>query len=309
MDATTVDPRAHDEATAELYVAQDAAERKLRSVIERAHRAAGDVKVNKWTRRERWALSTDATYAAIKAKADACPLNEAIGTSDHPVNVLRAWDEASAAVFQIDAEINAMDVIYAQHLWTRFHPCNNSNGHIHASLACPTLNKGQYATDTGWRPDLSGHTVAEAIEKLGTWLCSVCFPGAPAEHCQTRSEATRAEREAKAAEKAEARYDKNLRDGEIIYDGRINHRTGRGDTVTTVHGLKVVLREVSEMRHYSGINQHHPWYEPTLVAAEEAKRVLLEREAHKPGTGATQNEIDLIIKRAEQKARKEANAR
>jgi hypothetical protein len=66
---------------------------------------------------------------------------------------------------------------------------------------------------------------------------------------------------------------------------------------------------VSEFRHYSGINKHHCWYEPTLAAAEEAKRVLLAREAAKPGTGATQAEIDLIMKRAEQKARKEAGAR
>jgi hypothetical protein len=158
-----------------------------------------------------------------------------------------------------------------------------------------------------WYPSLSGHTVAEAVAELGTWLCSFCFPDAPAEHCQTRSEATRAEREAKAAAKAEAKFDKVLRDEEQFYDGRVSHRTGHGDRVTTVHGAKVVLREVSEFRHYSGIGQHHPWYAMALVAAEEAKAVLLAREAAKPGTGATQAEIELIMKRAEQKARKEAN--
>lgn len=308
MDAMTVDPKAHDEATAALHLELDKAERKLASAVEQAHRAVGDKRIDRWTRRERWALSTEAVSAAIRDKANATPADEAIWGNGHPVNVVRTWNTANAEFNAIRAAIADLDDIYREHMWQRFFPCNNSNGHIHASLSCSTLNKGQYATDMGWRPDLSGKTVADAITKLGTWLCSVCFPDAPAEHCQTRSEATRAEREAAKAAKAEKAFDTKLRDSEIIRDGRIGH-SGKGDTVTTVYGLKVVLREVSEFRHYGGINKHHTWYEASLVAAEEAKRVLLEREARKPGTGATQAEIDLIIKRAEAKARKEANGR
>jgi hypothetical protein len=307
MDAK-VDPKAHDEATAALYGEQDKAERQLASAIERAHRVAGDVRVDRWTRRERWGMSIQDVLAKIEAKIAALSPEDVIWGTEHPVNVLRSWDAATAELVRTGAEIARLDAIYDAQPWQRFFPCNNSDGHIHAELTCHTLNKGQFRTDMGWRPDLSGHTVAEAIADLGTWLCSMCFPDAPAEHCQTRSQATKAERETKAAEKAEAKFDKNLRDGEIILDGRIGH-SGKGDTVTTVFGLKKVIREVSEMRHYSGINQHHTWYEPTLVAAEEAKRVLLAREERKPGTGATQAEIDLIIKRAEQRARKEANRR
>jgi hypothetical protein len=308
MDATmTVDPKAHDEATAALYEKLNAAQHRLASVAEQIHRAAGDKKDN-WARRPRWTMSFTDALARVQAKANAHPLDEAIGTYDHPVNVVRRHQAAVAEIKEIAEAIELMNDIYAEHGWQRFFPCNNSNGHIHADLFCHTLNKGQHMTDMGWRPDLSGHTVDEAIVELGTWLCSVCFPDAPAEHCQTRSEATRAEREAKKAAAAEAKYDTNLRPDEVFEDGRVG-RSGRGDKVTTVHGAKVVLREVSEFRHYSGINQHHTWYLPTLAAAEKAKAVLLDRESAKPGTGATQEEIDTIMRRAEQRARQEANRR
>jgi hypothetical protein len=306
MDATTVDPKAHDEATAELYEKLNKAQARLASVVNQVHRDAGDKRIERWTKRERWSLDFAAALAIVQAKADAHPADEAIHDAS-PVNTIRRHQRAVGAIAEIAEAIELMNDIYNASPWQRFFPCNNSNGHIHASLACHTLNKGQYATDMGWYPSLSGHTVAEAVAELGTWLCSVCFPSAPAEHCQTRSEATRAEREAKAAAKAEAKFDKVLRPEEEFYDGRVSHRTGHGDRVTTVHGAKVVLREVSEFRHYSGIGQHHPWYAMALVAAEEAKAVLLAREERKPGTGATQDEIDLIMKRAEQKARKEAN--
>ena len=307
MDAMTVDPKAHDEATAAKYGELNTAQRKLASLVDRIHRAAGDVKVDRWTRRERWGMSFEAALAKVRAQADAHPIDEAIYGGDQPVNLVHHNDLAAAEIVRIAGEIEALNDIYHQHGWQRFFPCNSSNGHIHASLSCHTLNKGQYATDMGWYPSLSGHTVAEAVAELGTWLCSVCFPGAPAEHCQTKSQATKAEREAARIAKAEARYDKVLRPGtEEFFDGKLGH-SGRGNRVTTVFGAKQVIREVSELRHYSGINKHHPWYESTLVAAEEAKAVLLEREERKPGTGATQEEIDLIIKRAEAKARKEAN--
>jgi hypothetical protein len=280
MDATTVDPKAHDEATAELYGQRDKAERKLASAIEQAHRAAGDVKIDRWTRRERWGMSIQDVLTKIQAEADAHPADEAIHDWS-AINVLRSWDAATAELVRTGQEIAKLDAIYDEQPWQRFFPCNNSNGHIHASLACHTLNKGQYATDMGWYPSLSGHTVAEAVAELGTWLCSVCFPAAPAEHCQTRSEATRAEREAKAAAKAEAKFDKVLRPDEVILDGRLSARTGKGDKVTTVHGLKVVLREVSEFRHYSGINDHQC---PDAPNPEDGPM-----PGHEPGTAAVTN--------------------
>jgi hypothetical protein len=308
MDATTVDRKAHDEKTAELESQLEAAGRRLASVIDQAHRVAGDKKLDRWTRNERWGMSGEAVYDAIRTRADAHPIDEAVWGGDHPVSVVHRWDTITAEMARLADEITVLDRIYDAQPWQRFFPCNTSNGHIHASLACHTLNKGQYRTQMSWYPSLSGHTVDEAVAELGTWLCSFCFPGAPAEHCQTRSEATRAEREAKRAAAAEAKFDKALRPEEIFRDGRIGH-SGRGDTVTTKAGAIEVLREVSQLRHYSGINQHHPWYQPTLAAAEDAKAVLLAREARKPGTGATQAEIDLIMKRAEQKARKEAGGR
>jgi hypothetical protein len=294
MDAMTVDAKAHDERTAELYVELDKVERRRASLIEQAHRIAGDKKLDKWTRRERWAMSIREAVDFVTNRAIAHPADEAIYGSDHPVNWYRRWIEASEADARLTEEIADLDAIYDASPWQRFFPCDNSNGHIHASLGCHTLNKGQYRTQMSWRPGLSGHTVADAIAELGTWLCSVCFPDAPAEHCQTRSEATKAEREAKAAAAAEAKFDKKLRDGEQFRDGNVWGQRSRGDWVTTVAGCLTVLRDEVEGRDQWGRGPASN-HEHQVRAAEMAKRVLLDREARKPGTGKTQEQISKII--------------
>lgn len=292
-----INPLEHDTKTAQLSADLDKVQRRRESLIEQAHHILDDRKLDKWTRRERWAMSTREAVEAVTARADMHPVDEAIWGSGHPVNWLRSWQEASQRDAELTEAIELLDAIYRDHRWQRFFPCNNPNGHIHATLVCHTLNRGRYATDMSWRPDLSGHTVDQAVAELGTWLCSHCFPQAPAEYCQTKSEATRAEREAKKAAAQEAKFVKQLRDTEQFKDS--------WGWVTTVAGAVKVLRDEREYYYYYGRGPH-PSHAVTAEAAVKAAEVLVARETAQPGTGKTQAEIDQIIARADKKNRKEA---
>ncbi len=78
------------------------------------------------------------------------------------------------------AERAALDDVYAANGgWSRFFLV--SGGHIHASTACSTCNKGETPTEFGWLTDLSALTEADAVTTHGALLCTVCFPSAPVE--------------------------------------------------------------------------------------------------------------------------------
>jgi hypothetical protein len=63
--------------------------------------------------------------------------------------------------------------------WSRFFVVTSSNGHVHKSMSCSSCF---YTTTYGPMPELSGQTEADAVDALGSNLCSVCFPSAPVEH-------------------------------------------------------------------------------------------------------------------------------
>jgi hypothetical protein len=81
-------------------------------------------------------------------------------------------------------------------------------------------------------------------------------------------------------------------------------RDRSGDWITTVAGCKQVLRDEVEYRDYFGRGPH-PWRAGYARGAEMARKVLLAREAAKPGTGATEAEISRIIENAIKKNRKD----
>lgn len=83
--------------------------------------------------------------------------------------------DARSAVRRYDAEFRARGG------WSRFFLAQSSNGHIHSSTRCQTCNRMGKATSFGWLTDLSGASEAEAVEKYGPLLCTVCFPSAPLE--------------------------------------------------------------------------------------------------------------------------------
>jgi hypothetical protein len=192
--------------------------------------------------------------------------------------------------------ISKMDATYAlpENRWNRYFRCMNSDGHIHSSLrGCQTVN---YSTAMSWNTHLSGQPVEAAIADIGPTLCSVCYPGAPVEWRQRKSDVERAAREAAKAAREEAKFVKRLRDDELF---RCDH-----SFVETVAACLEVLRKEVEFRDYYGRGEH-PFHREYWEAAHLAKAVLIAREERQPGTGRTAEQIDKTIDSAIKKNRKE----
>ena len=95
---------------------------------------------------------------------------------------LQQWhDEAAATVAAVSQKIASLDNLYAQHNWSRFFIVTSSSGHIHKSMHCHSCNKGRQFTSFALMPSLSGSTTDAAVARLGSALCSHCFPTAPAD--------------------------------------------------------------------------------------------------------------------------------
>lgn len=70
--------------------------------------------------------------------------------------------------------------------WSRFFLV--PDGHIHEGRQCFTLRP---TTQLAWQPELSGQTEAEAVAKLGPYLCTHCFASAPLDWKKDPAEANR----------------------------------------------------------------------------------------------------------------------
>jgi hypothetical protein len=94
-----------------------------------------------------------------------------------PSAAMAKEEELRTEVATIMLAIEDAETVYREHRWTRYFPCRNRDGHIHASLrGCSTV---RWSTDMGWEPELSGKPVEDAVAKLGEALCTMCFPAAP----------------------------------------------------------------------------------------------------------------------------------
>lgn len=204
---TTIDPQAHDEAEAKLYHELAAVTDRKGSLVNRMHRAAGDKKIDRWTSRERWSMTHAQVLTALTDRvADMSP-EDVIYGNDHPVNLLRAWNEACELATALQDGIAKAEAVWQQHRWSRFILCVSSNGHIHNFTGCHTLRPTSLLQ---WHPEFSGLTEDEAVngsgskDGLGPILCTHCFPSAPVAFKQDPA-AVRRERaaEAKAAKLAE----------------------------------------------------------------------------------------------------------
>lgn len=312
MNSTTkIIPAEHDAAQFALLQKVYEADDKLTALRVSMHHMAGDEKRGHG-RNYRWTM----TWAQVaRAMDDLVAAGDVIlrGYSLRPSEV---WAKDRALVGEI-AELNAqaeeMEQAWLEHRWTRWYPCLNDDGHVHSSLRdCPTVDRGLYRTSMGWETRLSGKTVEEAIAELGPRLCSVCFPDAPAEHCRSLRDITRAGREAeaarKAAEKAAALAPKMLTSEEraqFTYTG--------SERVTKVaHLLAMVSSAVEERVRLEWISLSDDrlrdgWTIDDLARrrgnqeenarraeadAAKAQRILIAREAAHPGWGATAAQVE-----------------
>lgn len=286
----TVDPREHDEAEAELFHTLGQAQSRLHSAAESLHRQVGDTKKDRWTRRERWALTMDEVI--VKAE-QAAP------------STLKAYLDTLAEVQALHAAIDEAERVWREHGWSRYILCLSANGHIHNYTGCHTLRAN---TQLQWHPEFSGLSEADAVngvgsrDGLGPILCTHCYPSAPVEFkrdpAEVNRERTAGTRDAERAARDEAKAAKNLTEDQQFK----NHMN---DWVRTVAAAKQALRDERELFYYYG-HGPHCWHTESIRAAEMARNVLLAREARQAGTGATQTEIDKIIATADKKHRKEA---
>lgn len=289
MDTETViNPVEFDEQLMQLHDEAWKIQTRLDSVRDRIHLAAGDRKEyigqnQYWRRTAAEVLQT----VQMMAKHDV----------ELPASISRAGQVTAASLLQDEGnlltqlaekllEIREQDEIYArpENRWNRYFRCMNSDGHIHSTLrGCPSV---QATTAMSWNTHLSGQERWVAIADLGPTLCSICYPDAPVEERQKRSDYERAGREAAKAAAAEAKFVKRLRPDETF---RCDH-----DHIETVAACLEVLRKEVEFRDYFGHGKH-PFHREYWEAAHIARAVLIAREERQEGTGRTVELIDKTI--------------
>jgi hypothetical protein len=197
----------------------------------------------------RWGMSLDAATGVVQDKA---------GQGDtRAASLLLDGQALMDQLHEVNAEIIKRDAVYRQpgNRWTRFYPSQTkSHPHIHRSLSCKTLHR---TTVMMWAPQMSGTTEAEAVAELDEALCSVCFPSAPVALHNYESKRSRAERDARATEKA-------ARDA--------------------VKAAKSLTRE---QRFKDG----HGWWIETVAAAKQVLRDEIQTEAFYPGTWEREGDL------------------
>jgi hypothetical protein len=104
--------------------------------------------------------------------------NAALHYQDDATRYLAKFDAATDAVRVNRAESDRLDAEYWRRPWRRYIVV--LGGHIYSGTRCVggTIRP---TTQLGWRPELSGKPVADAVAELGPLLCTHCFPEAPVE--------------------------------------------------------------------------------------------------------------------------------
>jgi hypothetical protein len=296
----TIDPVQFDTQLFALYEQHSRLEDKLRSLFSfKIHPMAGDrQESNGWGRPRTWRLDDVAAFEAVvclRHAGDERVLNLGVRPSD----VINSHDQLDDAITELRDQINALEYVYQQNPWTRWHPCLNADGHVHSSLrGCPTV---RWDTRMGWATKLSGTPVETAIQMppvgLGPRLCSVCFPEAPVEHCRSLPEINREARLTAKAARAEAKFVKNLRPEEMANPDGSRLVDGGGWKIETVAACEKALRDEVEHRDCYGRGPS-PSYENYLSAAQACTRILLAR-------GYEQARIDKIIENAVKRNRRD----
>ena len=92
-------------------------------------------------------------------------------------NTMPNLDALEAKLAAVHAEAAPLEEEFNVARWPRWFPCLNTNGHVHATLTCASL---QHDTRMGWATTLSGRDAASVVAEYGTDVCSVCVPEAPA---------------------------------------------------------------------------------------------------------------------------------
>jgi hypothetical protein len=249
-----------------LVVADKAA--RIERALNNIHYAAGDSYRRRYDSRSGWKM-TDAEAIAQVAKI-------AAGITYSADEAQNDLDRLTAAGAELDQARDAKEMAdkWADNgRWNRYAVV--PGGHIHTNDGCFTL---RWNTDVRWAYQISGDSVADAIDAYGEALCSHCYPEAsvaqtlgkvatdPNGHPITRAEA-QAALAAKEAEKAAKEAAKNAAAVIDPETGKVLFKTERGAT-------NAIASELSDALHYGPT---HPdfsrWiaYIDRIVAALAAK--------------------------------------
>lgn len=249
-----------------LVVADKAA--RIERALNNIHYAAGDSYRRRYDSRSGWKM-TDAEAIAQVAKIAAGITYSA----DEAQNDLDRLTAAGAELDQARDAKEMADKWVDNGRWNRYAVV--PGGHIHTNDGCFTL---RWNTDVRWAYQISGDSVADAIDAYGEALCSHCYPEAPVAqtlgkvatdpngHPITRAEA-QAALAAKEAEKAAKEAAKNAAAVIDPETGKVLFKTERGAT-------NAIASELSDALHYGPT---HPdfsrWiaYIDTVVVALAAK--------------------------------------
>lgn len=164
-----------DTELARLHGEAQKASLQVHYAVNGVHDLAGDERVRMGRGRSSfhvWKMTEAECMALINSPDfDAGYRQYSYGDYPQKLHESRVWLAA------VEAEIYALDRIFAANPWSRFFIV--PGGHIHSSMQCSTCNNGQQDTLFGWLPQLSGKSEEEAVADQGSYLCTVCFPSAP----------------------------------------------------------------------------------------------------------------------------------
>lgn len=168
-----------DTQLSELHRAMLAARRYQEIATDKLHCALGQ-RQRGYGRNASWPTSdADALTACEEGAASGKPSTPWW----YPSEALTVYREALARVADIEERAEPLNAEWDRRGgWSRYFTVQQAGGHIHASMDCSTCNRGRFATQFAWNPELSGTTEAQALASLGAHgytMCTVCFPSAP----------------------------------------------------------------------------------------------------------------------------------
>lgn len=145
---------------------------RLRVVLDRVHRAIGDVKLG-YGRRQCWERSDDDAVRMLAAAIEKGTVGEAY---DAP-RTLDTYNTLAKAANANRVEADRLEAEYERRRWSRFIVVQ----HVHSGYWCAG-GTVRHDSVRHWLPELSGRSEAEAIAELAErahMLCTHCFPNAP----------------------------------------------------------------------------------------------------------------------------------
>lgn len=179
-DLATMSPSEIDTQLADLYRAASVAGQDIKVAYERLHQTLGERRVRTYGKLGGWPTTDERALALAKDRAAAGERPAVMWAGGYGyADMIAKVEQAEAKMAEIQAAAEPFNAEFQRRPWSRFFTV--PAGHIHSSMNCSTCNRGRYATQFGWNPELSGLSEADAVAAKGPQLCTVCFPSAPVE--------------------------------------------------------------------------------------------------------------------------------